>query len=427
MKDPVVGRPKLDTITPTISAETETVFSVLQANPLVKQGLEFFRTDDAKTLAEQKEIAAIPAPPFKESARASDYLKRLLALGLKDVRMDSAGNVYGTLSGTGKGPKIFVEAHLDTVFPEGTNTNPIEKDGKVFAPGISDNSRGLAEMLSVIRAFTATGIRTVGDVIFCGTVGEEGLGDLRGMKAFFRDHKDVAASLSLDGTGVQTIRYLATGSHRYEVHFSGPGGHSFSAFGIPSAIHAMGRAIAKIADVQTPTDPKTTFTVGIVKGGTSVNAIAADATMLLDIRSNSPQQLLKIESEMLPFLEKAVEEENVRWNSDPRVKVEAKLVGDRPAGGQLPDAIVVQAAWLATRMIGQEPRLAPASSTNANLPISIGVPAVTLCCGGTDGLNHSPAEWFDPTNAYLGPQRAFLVIASLAGVDGVTQPLMPPR
>jgi acetylornithine deacetylase/succinyl-diaminopimelate desuccinylase-like protein len=424
MKDPVVGRSTLDTITPAISAKTESVFSELQASTLVKQGLEFLKNDDAKTLAEQKEIAAMPAPPFKESARAADYMKRLLALGLKDVRMDSEGNVYGILPGTGKNPKIFVEAHLDTVFPEGTNTNPVEKDGKVFAPGISDNSRGLAEMLSVIRAFNVTGIKPVGDVAFCGTVGEEGLGDLRGMKAFFRDHEDIAASLSLDGTGVQTIRYLATGSHRYEVHFSGPGGHSFSAFGIPSAIHAMGRAIAKIADAQTPTDPKTTFTVGIVNGGTSVNAIAADATMLLDIRSNSPHELLKTESEMLAVLEKAVDEENARWNSNLRVTVEAKLVGDRPAGRQSPDATIVQAAWVATRVLGQEPRLAAASSTNANLPISLGVPAVTLCCGGTDGLGHSPAEWFDPTNAYLGPQRAFLAILGLAGVNGVTQPLM---
>ena len=427
MKDPVVGRSTLDVITPAISTETESVFAALQTNPLVKQGLEFLENNDAKTLAEQKEIAAIPAPPFKENTRATDYMERLLALGLKDVRVDSEGNTYGILPGTGKGPKIFVEAHLDTVFPEGTNTNPVEKDGKVFAPGISDNSRGLAEMLSVVRAFKATGIRTVGDVVFCGTVGEEGLGDLRGMKTFFRDHKNIAASLSLDGAGVQTIRYLATGSHRYEVHFNGPGGHSFAAFGTPSAVHAMGRAIAKIADVQTPTDPKTTFTVGIVKGGTSVNAIAADATMLLDIRSNSPQQLLKIESEMLAFLEQAVDEENARWNSNLRVTVDAKLVGDRPAGTQSADAPIIQAAWAATRMIGQEPRLAAASSTNANLPISIGVPAVTLSCGGTDGLNHSTAEWFDPTNAYLGPQRAFLVILGLAGVNGVTQPLMAPQ
>jgi acetylornithine deacetylase/succinyl-diaminopimelate desuccinylase-like protein len=414
-------------VTPQISPEAETVFSKLKASPQVKQGLEFLKSDDANTLAEQKTIVAIPAPPFKEKIRAEYYMKRLQALGLKDVTMDSEGNVYGIRPGAGKGPKIFVEAHLDTVFPEGTNTNPVEKDGKVFAPGISDNTRGLAELLSVIRAFNATGVKTVGDVIFCGTVGEEGLGDLRGMKAFFRDHKDVVASVDLDGAGVQRIMYLATGSHRYEVHFKGPGGHSFSAFGTPSAIHAMGRAIAKIADVQTPSNPKTTFTVGTVSGGTSVNAIAADATMLLDMRSNSQDELLKLERQIMPLLQKAVGEENARWNSKLKITVDVKLVGDRPAGSQSPNAMIVQAAWIATKIIGQEPRLTDAGSTNANLPINIGVPAVTLRSGGAEGFNHAPGEWFDPSNGYLGPQRTFVTILGLVGVDGETQPLMQPK
>jgi len=410
--------------TPKITSETENVFSKLKANPQVRQGLEFLRNDDAATLAEQKTIVAIPAPPFKEKVRAEYYRQRLQALGLKDVKIDGEGNVYGIRPGTGKDPKIFVEAHLDTVFPEGTNTKPVERDGKIFAPGISDDTRGLAEMLSVIRAFNATGIRTVGDVIFCGTVGEEGLGDLRGMKAFFRDHKDIAASVNLDGARVEGITYLATGSHRYEIRFKGPGGHSFGAFGTPSAIHAMGRAIAKIADVQTPSNPKTTFTVGTVSGGTSVNAIAAEATMFLDMRSDSQQELLKLERQILPLLQKAVDEENARWKSNLKIAVEAKQVGDRPAGSQSPNATIVQAAWMATQVIGQQPRLMGASSTNANLPISLGVPAVTLRSGGQDGFNHAPGEWFDPTNGYLGPQRTFVAILGLAGVDGITEPLL---
>ena len=266
--------------TPAISSQTTDAFTKLKGDAKVKQALEFIQKDDANTLNEQKVIVAIPAPPYKEKVRGEYYMKRLQSLDLKNVQTDSEGNVCGIRPGTGKGPKIFVEAHLDTVFPEGTNTQPVEKDGKIFAPGISDNTRGLAALLSMIRAFNATGIKTVGDIVFCGTVGEEGLGNLRGMKAFFRDHKDIAASVDMDGTSVRRITYLATGSHRYEIHFKGPGGHSFGAFGTPSAIHAMGRAIAKIADVQTPKDPKTTFTVGTVTGGTSVNAIAADATML---------------------------------------------------------------------------------------------------------------------------------------------------
>ena len=412
---------------PDVSLEAESSVAQLTADAKVKQGLEFIKSDHANTIADQKTIVAIPAPPFTEKIRGEYYMKRLQSLGLKNVKMDAEGNVYGIRPGTGKGPILFVEAHLDTVFPAGTNTIPIEKEGKIFAPGIADDSRGLAAVLSVIRALNATGIKTVGDIIFCGTVGEEGLGDLRGMKAFFRDHPEVAGSIDVDGTSVKRITYLATGSHRYEISFKGPGGHSFGAFGLPSAIHAMGRAIAKIGDVETPKQPKTTFTVGVVNGGTSVNSIAADAQMLLDMRSNSQEELLKTEAKILPLIQEAVDEENARWKSDKPVTAEIKLVGDRPAGSQSPDHIIVQTAWLATQAIGQQPELTGASSTNANLPISIGVPAVTLGGGGVDGRNHSPDEWYDPTNAWLGPQKIFVTILGLAGVDGVTSPLLPAK
>lgn len=412
---------------PNVSTQAEAAFAAIQSDAKVRQGLDFIKNDHANTITDQKTIVAIPAPPFKEKVRAEYYLKRLKELGLKDVKMDSEGNVYGISPGTGKGPKLLVEAHLDTVFPEGTNTKPVEKDGKIYAPGIADDTRGLAALLSVVRAFNASGVKTVGDIIFCGTVGEEGLGDLRGMKAFFRDNKDIAASVSIDGTSVSRITYLATGSHRYEVNFKGPGGHSFGAFGLPSAIHAMGRTIAKIGDVETPKNPKTTFTVGVVSGGTSVNAIAADAQMLLDMRSNSQEELLKVEAAILPLIQQGVDEENARWNHERKVSAEIKLVGDRPAGSQSPNSVVVQAAWLATKAIGQQPELTPASSTNANLPISFGIPAITIGGGGQDGRNHSPDEWYDPANAYLGPQKVFVTILGLAGIDGLTQPLLPAK
>ncbi|MCX7781626.1 MAG: M20/M25/M40 family metallo-hydrolase [Negativicutes bacterium] len=411
---------------PVISPETEAAYSKIASLAAVKKGLDFIAKDDANTLNDQKTIVAIPAPPFKEKVRAEYYMKRLQALGLKDVKMDSEGNVYGIRPGTGKGPKILVEAHLDTVFPEGTNTKPIEKDGKIYAPGIADDTRGLAALLSVIRAFNATGIKTVGDIVFAGTVGEEGLGDLRGMKAFFRDNKDIAASVSVDGTSVTRITYQATGSHRYEVTFTGPGGHSFGAFGIPSAIHALGRAVAKVGDVETPKTPKTTFTIGTISGGTSVNSIAAKATLLLDMRSNSQEELLKVESKILPLFQQGADEENARWGvTDPKkmITVDIKLVGDRPAGGQSKDAPVVQAAWMATKVIGEEPALTAASSTNANLPISIGVPAITIGAGGESGNNHSPDEWYDNKDAYKAPQKIFVTILGLVGIDGVTEPL----
>jgi acetylornithine deacetylase/succinyl-diaminopimelate desuccinylase-like protein len=386
--------------------------------------LDFLRADHENTVAEQKQLCEIPSPPFKEQVRAADYQKRLAALGLKDVQMDKEGNVFGLRPGTGKGPKLLVAAHLDTVFAAGTDLSVKEKDGKLYAPGIADDARGLAALLSIIRAFNETGIKTAGDIIFSGNVGEEGLGDLRGIKALFRDHKDIDGFISIDGTDAEKITYLATGSHRYEIIYKGPGGHSLNAFGRPSAIHAMGRAIAQIADLKTPLEPKTTFTVGVVSGGTSINSIAAEARMQMDMRSNRLKELLELEAKFLDIVKKAAVEENARWNSD-KITVQIKPVGDRPAGIQPPDALIVQAAWASTQAISRQPKLGEPSSTDSNLPISLGIPAITIGGGGKEDNNHSPSEWFDPTNAYLGPQRIFLTILGLSGIDGTTKPLLP--
>ncbi len=408
------------------STATQAAYRALSAQASVRQALSFLQRDQETTLADQKTIVAIPAPPFHEKARVEDYLRRLAGLGLAGVDQDGEGNVCANRPGRGGGPLVLLEAHLDTVFPAGTNVVPVERDGRLYAPGIADDARGLAALLSVVRALNTTGIRTVGDLLFCGTVGEEGLGNLRGMKALFKARPHIAASVSIDGTGPDHVVYLATGSRRYEVSYRGPGGHSFAAFGTPSAIHAMGRAIARIADLQTPKSPRTTYTVGTVNGGTSVNSIAADATMLIDMRSNSGDELSRLEARLLPLAQRGAAEENARWGSE-KIRVAIKLVGDRPAGSQLAEAAIVQAAWEATRLIGRWPVLADGSSTNANLPISLGVPAITVGGGGREGENHSPGEWFDPTDAYLGPQKIFATLLGLAGVEGVTQPLLPPR
>jgi len=399
------------------------VYTRIIANTAVQQGLEFIKTDQDKTIADQKAICGISAPPFEEQMRAEEYLKLLKSLGLQDARMDSEGNVFGIRPGTGNGPKILIAAHLDTVFPAGTDTMVREKEGKLYAPGISDDSRGLAAILSIIRAFNETDIRTIGDIIFCGNVGEEGLGDLRGVKAIFRDNKDIHGFISLDGPRANNITYLATGSRRFEITYKGPGGHSFNAFGLPSAIHALGRAISQIADLETPKNPKTTFTVGVIKGGTSVNSIAYEASMLVDLRSNSPEELGVLEDKVLDIVKQAATVENARWVSD-LMKVEIKLVGDRPAGMQEVESSIVQAAWAAIENTGGEPVLREASSTDANLPISLKIPAITIGAGGDDGCGHSLDEWFDPTDAYKGPQRAFLTILGLVGIDGVSQPLL---
>src|SRR5215475_3260188 len=285
--------------TPSASA-IDTAHQAILANPKVTKALDDIKADDARTLEEQKRITEIPAPPFKEKVRAEYYLKRMQELGFKDAAIDGEGNVIALRKGTGGGrPKLVVSAHLDTVFPEDVDVTVKEKDGVINAPGIGDDSRGLAALLSLVKAMNENGIATVGDLLVVGTVGEEELGNLRGVKALFRDHTDIDGFISIDGLGISRVVNQSTGSHRYEMVFRGPGGHSFQEFGLPSAIHAMGRAIAKISDLQTPAEPRTTFTVGTVRGGTSVNAIAAEARMAVDMRSNSTEELLKLEEKLL--------------------------------------------------------------------------------------------------------------------------------
>jgi len=406
----------------------EAASEAILANGKVIKALEDIKADDEAALAEQKRITEIPAPPYKENRRAEYVLKRFVELGFKEASVDAEGNVIALRKGSGGGrPKLVVSAHLDTVFPEGTDVTVKEKDGVILAPGIGDDSRGLAALLSLIKSLNANAITTVGDLMLVGTVGEEELGNLRGVKALFRDHTDIDGFISIDGLGVARVVNQATGSHRYEMIFKGPGGHSFQEFGLPSAIHAMGRAIARISDLQTPSDPKTTFTVGTVNGGTSVNAIAAEAKMTVDMRSNSTEELLKLEARLLDLVKQAAVEENARWKSD-KLSVEIKLIGDRPAGIVALDAPIVQATQRAVAAIARGPRVTFAgSSTDSNLAMSLGIPAVTIGGGGEGGNWHSRNEWYKPVEAYLGPQSALLTILVLTGLDGATKPALAVR
>src|ERR1700716_1509093 len=409
------------------SAPMPSVEAIL-ANAKVVKTLDDIKADDARAFEEQKRITEIPAPPYKEKLRAEYYQKRMQELGFKDAAIDAEGNVIALRKGSGGGrPKLVVSAHLDTVFPEGTDVAVKEKDGAILAPGIGDDSRGLAALLSLIKAVNANEIATVGDVMFVGTAGEEELGNLRGVKALFRDHTDIDGFISIDGLGITRVVNQGTGSHRYEMIFKGPGGHSFQEFGLPSAIHAMGRAIAKISDLQTPDDPRTTFTVGTVGGGTSVNAIAGDARMAVDMRSNSTEELLKLEARLLDLVKQAVTEENARWNSD-KMAVEIKLIGDRPAGVVALDSPIVQATQRAVSVITRAPRVTFAgSSTDSNLAMSQGIPAVTIGGGGEGGNWHSRNEWYRPVDAWYGPQNALLTILTLTGLDGVMKPALQVR
>ena len=426
MTGPLVGQACAQT--PAAAPAADAAYQAILSNPKVVKAINDIKADDDSALAEQKRITEIPAPPYKEKVRAEYFLKRMQELGFKDASIDTEGNVVALRKGSGGGrPKLVVSAHLDTVFPEGTDVTVKEKDGVILAPGIGDDSRGLAALLSLIKSINANQIATVGDIMFVGTVGEEELGNLRGVKALFRDHTDIDGFISIDGLGITRVVNQGTGSHRYEMIFRGPGGHSFQEFGLPSAIHAMGRAIAKIADLQPPSYPKTTFTVGTVSGGTSVNAIASEARMAVDMRSNSTDELLKLEATLLDLVKQAVAEENARWKSD-KLSVEIKLIGDRPAGIVELDSPIVQATRRAVTTITGAPRVTFAgSSTDSNLAMSMGIPAVTIGGGGEGGNWHSRNEWYRPVDAWYGPQTALLTILMLTGLDGVTKPALPVR
>lgn len=401
----------------------ETQFNAVLSDPRVQEALQLVQQRESRTVEEQLEITEIPAPPFMEQRRAEDFLQRVRALGLSDAYIDSEGNVVATRPGRGDGPTLLIAAHLDTVFPETVDTTVEFREGRYYAPGIGDDTRGLAVLLSLIDTLNQSGIETVGDIIFSANVGEEGRGDLRGVKALFRDMPDVDGFISVDGVRLTRITAGGTGSRRFEFVFKGPGGHSFGAFGLPSAIHAMGRAIALIAELRTPQFPRTTFTVGTVRGGTSVNSIAAEAAFAIDMRSNESGSLAIFERQAKQAALRAVDEENARWNSE-AIRVEFNLIGDRPVGSTPVASPVVQVAALSYAQLGVEISGVNISSTDSNVPMSMGIPAITISGGGDGGGAHSPNEWFDPVDSHLGPQAALLNLLTLVGVVGVSEPVL---
>ncbi len=393
------------------------------SNAKVRAALDILKTDNAWTLQQQVELTAIPSPPFKESKRGAEFKKRLEALGLKNIRVDTAGNVIAERRGVGSGPTVVIAGHLDTVFPEGTDVTVKHDGAKLRAPGIGDDDRGLAVVLAVVRAFEKAGVQTNGTVYFVGDVGEEGPGNLRGMRNLFgKELKGkVDYFISVDDAGLG-IASRAVGSHRYRISYKGPGGHSYGAFGIPNPIHALGRAIAGISDIQVPANPKTTFNVGVIQGGTSVNSIAGEASMEVDMRSEDAKSLADVDAKVQRIIRDALAAENARWTSPRAAGARAKLslvvdtIGIRPTGGQADSAPIVQTALAAGKALGFTSSTT-ASSTDANIPISLGIPAIRINGGGDAEGAHSLGEWYDDgANGYLGPQWAALLVAALAGV-----------
>ena len=322
----------------------------------------------------------------------------------------------------------MLAAHTDTVFPMETDVTVRKEGGRYSCPGINDDTHAVAEIMAVAKAMVKHGLHAKGDIIFCANVCEEGLGDLKGVKHIFGHENAIDAFVSVDNPVTGGVVYTATGSRRYQVTFSGSGGHSFADFGLPNPIHAMGRAIAAISDFQAPRLPKTTFNVGVVSGGTSVNTIAASASLLMDIRSDSDSELERLTQEFLRAVDRAVEAENSRWAPDkPPVKAEVEVKGIRPAGTQPPDCPIVTAAFEAARMLGIQPELRDESSTDANIPISMSIPAIAVGRGGREGGVHTTHEWFEPVEAWLGPQRDLLLLLLLAGLEGCVEPVIEKR
>ena len=409
-----------------VRPEVDRAYTQLMAAPAVQRLLDAVRDDHARSIEDLRRLTEIAAPPFKEGPRAEAFLASLKALGLSDAHIDGEGNVLGLRKGRGNGPTLLVSAHLDTVFPAGTDVTVKEHDGRLHAPGISDNTRGLAVLLSWLRVLQAQQIRTEGDLLFAANVGEEELGNLRGMKRIFAERPEIDGMLALEPVPEGSVLIFGTASRRYEVVFSGPGGHSFGAFGqVPSAIHGMGRAIAKIAELRTPRFPRTTFNVGTVGGGTAVNAIAPEARMAIDIRSDAIGPLLATEKKIFAAIDAAVAEENRRWGVD-TLRVSRRLIGDRPGGRTPSDAAIVEAAVRANTAFGRRTQFR-GGSTDANVPMSLGIPAIVVGSGGLTGGFHAPDEWIDVREAWRGAQNSLLTVLGLVGVQDVSEPLLAKR
>ena len=390
--------------------------------PAMRRALDSLRATNAWTLDQQVSICEIPAPPFKEQRRAEELRRRFEQLGLRGARIDAEGNVLAERPGTAQdGATVVISGHLDTVFPEGTDVR-VRRDTanggpRLTAPGIGDDCRGLAVLLAVARAFQTANVRTPGTIVFVGTVGEEGEGNLRGVRRLFAETMkgQVDYFISVDGTGFGTT-HRAVGSHRYTVRFRGPGGHSYGAFGMPNPAHALGRAVARIADLQVPADPRTTFSVSVLRGGQSVNSIPGEVSMDLDMRSESAESLQALDGRVRAAIEAAVAEERARWpQSTAALAAVIDTIGIRPAGAQPADAPIVRAALAAARAIGERSETG-ASSTDSNVPIGLGIPAVTIDGGGRGFGAHSLAERYeDGPTGWRGPQWAAVLVAALAG------------
>src|SRR6266567_6042641 len=416
--NPPPQRADIPEVTPTVQQEV----ARLAAAPEVRSAFNWFRTQEPQLAHWQMEMVRIPAPPFGESARGAWLAERFREVGLDDVRIDDVGNVFGTHPGFGR-RYVALSAHIDTVFPANTPLNIRQQGSRIYGPGVSDNGAGVTALLGIASLLRQVRIRHALPFVFIGNVGEEGEGDLRGMRHIFstpRWKDSIAYSLVLDGAGADTIVAEALGSRRFEVIVRGPGGHSWSDFGAPNPIIVLSRTIDVFSLTPVPGSPKTTFNVGVIRGGTSVNSIPESASMRVDLRSTSMAEIDRLERALRTALARAVATENQAAASQTArkpqaVQSEVVEIGNRPAGELTPDARVLKVIRAVDAHLGNAAQVQRAS-TDANIPLSLGREAIAIGGGGSGGGAHTLQEWFDSNGRELGLKRILLTMLALAGV-----------
>ena len=385
----------------------------LLKNKKIKAAFNRIEALDQLTVKRHIELTEIEAPPFKEEKRAKVFANYFNELGLDSVWVDTQGNVLGLLRGSVGERTVALDAHLDTVFPEGTDVRVRIQNDTLYAPGIGDDTRGLSMLLTIIETLKTEKIQPKDDILFVGSVGEEGLGDLRGVKHLFREEGPrIDSWIAIDGGSIGRVNNKALGSYRYRVTFKGPGGHSWGAFGLANPHHALGEAISnfvKVADEYTSEGPKTSYNVGVISGGTSINSIPFESVMQIDIRSLDPKRLDAMEALLQTAVQKALVQQNNTKRQGPDLSVEIDKIGNRPSGELSDQLPLVQRTLAATIAFGTKPYLTR-GSTNSNIPIAKGIPAVTIGRGGDGGKAHSLDEWWINKEGYKAIQLALLIL-----------------
>ena len=386
----------------------------------IKAAFERIALLDTTTLKRHIELTEIKAPPFKEARRAKVFADYFKTLGMDSVWIDTEGNVLGLLQGSEGNRTVALDAHLDTVFPEGTEVKVRIENDTLYAPGIGDDTRGLSMLLTLLETIKTEQIQPKDNLLFVGSVGEEGLGDLRGVKHLFRSGgPSIDAWIAIDGGAIGRVNNKGLGSYRYRITFSGPGGHSWGAFGLANPHHALGQAITnfvQMADAYTRKGPKTSYNVGVISGGTSINSIPFESVMEIDIRSVDPARLEVMESLLEDAVNQALLDQNQRKRRGPELTVKIDKIGNRPSGELSDQLPLVQRTLAATQAFGVTPYLTR-GSTNSNIPIAKGIPAVTIGRGGDGGNAHSLDEWWTNKEGHKAIQLALLILLMEAGME----------